>query len=157
MQEVRGGAALTLFLCCDVPVGVLGAHWDTDGLEVSWPGAADLELLGTWFSGCCWQTAVGSSRGLASGELGGNWLIKEGPQLRPPAWGQMSYGLLRGCRECRWVGDRWHVLLTQQKVTSQNSPTCTEESNRTERCGVKYQSIFVLVASHSSALFKGLD
>lgn len=26
MQEVRGGAALTLFLCCDVPVSVLGAH-----------------------------------------------------------------------------------------------------------------------------------
>lgn len=44
-----------------------------------------------------------------------------------------------------------------QKATSRNSFIRTEMSNRTERCGVKYQSIFVLVASHSSALFKGLD
>lgn len=44
-----------------------------------------------------------------------------------------------------------------QKVTSRNTFIRTEMSNKTERCGVKYQSISILVASHSGALFKELD
>lgn len=51
MQEVRHDAAFTLFLCCDVSMEVLGAHWD---ITWRWPGAAELQFLGVRITGCCW-------------------------------------------------------------------------------------------------------
>lgn len=50
MQGARGDATFIVFLCCDVPVEVPSAHWD---MRWRWPGAAEMELLGVWFMGCC--------------------------------------------------------------------------------------------------------
>lgn len=71
MQEVRGGAAFTLFLCCDVPVGVLGAHWDTDGLELArscWSGAFGYMILGVLLMDCSGEL-MRSGLWRSSGEL----------------------------------------------------------------------------------------
>lgn len=48
MQEVPHGAAFTLFLCCGVSMGGLGAHWD---IRWRWPGAAELEIPGVQSQG----------------------------------------------------------------------------------------------------------
>lgn len=46
----RGDAAFIVFLCCDVPVEVPSAHL---AMRWRWPGAAEMELLGVRFMGCC--------------------------------------------------------------------------------------------------------
>lgn len=94
-------------------------------------------------------------------ESWGEWPTKEGPQLGPPVCGWMFYGRLLGC--CGklhgvQVGRGWTIhprAACRTSVRAESDfPKLVYSHRKEQRKDVKYQSIFVLVASHSSALFK---